>query len=113
LKAGQWRGFTEHQYVLWGPPLLELGNVGAMMCVFPNNEDLGKWDCSAPGGKKNVNEDFWIVKNYSIKTGIPPVFNPNIVGIIRPTPQEIYDLLDITVPDGFMYEPQPNWDGRP
>jgi len=113
LKAGHWRGFEEHQYVLFGPPLLEIGNVGSAMCLFPNNEFLGKWDCSAPGGIKNVNEDFWIVKNYVDKSKIRPIFDPTIIGIIRPTPKEIASIIGIDPPLDLIYTAQPQWDGKP
>jgi hypothetical protein len=112
LRAGWNRGIDEHEWVLWGDPLLILGNVGAMMCLFPNSPDL-KWDCSDPSGAKNKNEDFWVVSNYVHQTKRRPEFNTNVIGIIKPTPAELGHALSIEPPP-IRYAPQAGiWDGTP
>lgn len=113
LRQGWNRGLDEHEWALWGEPLLEIGNVGSAMCLFPNDPRI-RWDRSAPGGKQNESEDFWVVKNFVVATKRRPVFVPLVIGIIKPTPAEIGEVLGIDPPD-VWYAPQPvvKWDGRP
>src|SRR5260221_14490404 len=50
----------EEGWVLWGDPLLKLGNGGRAMCQFPNDARLKRY-ASAPAGTVNDNEDFWVM----------------------------------------------------
>lgn len=105
------RGCEEWNLVLWGEPILELGNVGSAMCVFPNDDRL-QWHKSAPGGAENISEDYWVVRNYVTLTKIRPVFIPTVIGIIKPHPDEIATVLGIAPPP-IHYAPQDKWDGTP
>jgi hypothetical protein len=108
-----WRGRDpEEVWVLWGDPIMEIGNIGGSMSVYPNNELLGKWDCA--GGLKNVAEDFHIVANYNAAAKVRPVFHPEVNSIVKPTPQQIADHLGLPRPAFIQYAPQAvvNWDGR-
>lgn len=95
--------------VLWGEPILELGNIGGSMTVYPNNEFLGKWHTG-----KNENDDWWIVQNYVQSVKRRPVFHPEVNSIVKPTPRQLEAYLEIPRP-AVRYAPQPavRWDGRP
>lgn len=85
-------------WVLWGQPRLMLGEVGSAMCVFPN-DPLLRWERSAPGGAKNVSEDYWVVQNYVNATGKGVRFDPRVVALIRPAGHEVSRILGEAVPE--------------
>jgi hypothetical protein len=114
LKATWNRGLgPEYDWVLWGDPVLKLGNVGSAMCLLPNDPSI-KWDCSAPGGQKNVSEDFWVVRNFVQKNQCRPIFHETVIGIIKPTIVQLRDAIGIE-DQGLRYVPQPvvGWNGVP
>ncbi len=81
------------------------------MCLFPNDARL-KWYASAPGGNVNENEDFWVMMNFVRLTQRRPIFDPTVIGIIKPTPEQIGQVLNIDPPP-IHYTPQSvvGWDG--
>jgi hypothetical protein len=110
LRADWHRGLgPEYEWVLWGEPLLKLGEVGSCMCVFPNDKRL-KWDMS--GGKKNRDEDYWVVRNYVEATKTRPVFHEHVIGIIRPSADEVAHYLGVPRPVVLNYSKQGDSGGR-
>ncbi len=101
------------QVVLWGQKQeVLIGNIGGSMYCMPNDPRL-KWDRSAPGGTQNISEDFWVMYNYWKLTGCPVVFHPEVISVIKPTAQQIKDLIGVDVPNLRYVRQFDIWDGVP
>jgi hypothetical protein len=114
---GQWTSpdsvVVNNERVMWGHEgLIRLGNIGGSMYVMPNSPLL-KWDRSASNGVANISEDFWVMHNYHQATGCPVVWHPEIISIIKPTREQIMNIIGVDVPELRYARQFQLWDGVP
>lgn len=99
--------------VLWGEPVADFGNIGGSMYVFPKNQFPTKWDHAGP--RRNECEDYFVLINYCKTASTSPIWHREVVSIIKPTAEQIEQVLGIPRPTNLHYAPQAcmGWDGVP
>ena len=87
---------------------------------MPNREWLPRWRIFKGTKDWNMPTDWTYIHRYMANTEYEPVYHPEVVGIIRPTMQQIRENLPKEMwPETLMYAPQPHgqnykgWNGDP